>query len=129
MAAADCSNEEEMFEDLFKNRFTEKDVPYCELKSQPLSSPTVVYPWKLKKQWFKSWDYSRDRHNRDRNRSRYDRDNYSNHYRDRSQHAESSQYQDRRRDGRDSNRHRQDDRGRNRDDDRDSRRNYHRERD
>ncbi|GBM99342.1 hypothetical protein AVEN_111914-1 [Araneus ventricosus] len=130
MANSDCSKEEEMLEDLFKDRFTEKDVPYCELKSQPLSAPTAVYPWKLKKQWFKSWNYSRDRHNRDRNRSRYDRDNYSNHSRDRSQDAESSQHCDRRRDGQDSYRQRRDDRSWTRDEERrDNRRNYHRDRD
>ncbi|KAF8795028.1 RNA guanine-N7 methyltransferase activating subunit-like [Argiope bruennichi] len=129
MASIDSSKDEALFEELFKDRFTEKDVAYCELKSKPLSAPTVVYPWKLKKQWYKSWDYSRDRHNKDRNRSRYDRDNYSNHARDRSQDAESSQYRDRHRDGRDSYRQRHDDRAWNRDEERDNRRGYHRERD
>ncbi|GFU37043.1 hypothetical protein NPIL_591391 [Nephila pilipes] len=126
MENEDFSKDVAEFEELFNDRFSEKDDIYSKLKSKPLSPPTVVYPWKVKRQWFKSWDYGKERQNRDRNRSRYsDHDNNSSNYRDRSQDGESSRYRERHRDDRN-------DRNWNRDDSRGNsksnyRRNYHRE--
>ncbi|GIY30200.1 uncharacterized protein CDAR_200921 [Caerostris darwini] len=97
MDETDYSKDEAHFEELFKDRFTEKDSVYSELKSKPLSHPTVVYPWKVKRQWFKSWNYSRDRQNQDRHRSRYndhDHHQFSNRHRDRSEDGESSRHRD-----------------------------------
>ncbi|GFQ95541.1 uncharacterized protein TNCT_71301 [Trichonephila clavata] len=122
MENEDFSKDVAMFEELFKDRFTEKDAVYSKLKSKPLSSPTVVYPWKVKKQWFKSWDYGKERQNQERNR--YNDRNSSN-YRDRSEDGESSRDREYRRDDRNERKwNRNDNRGNNQSN---YRRNYHRE--
>ncbi|XP_054715647.1 RNA guanine-N7 methyltransferase activating subunit-like [Uloborus diversus] len=47
------------FEEMFRDRFTEEDSLFMELKSKNLTPPAVIHPWRIaQKQWNKKWDYS-----------------------------------------------------------------------
>ncbi|KAG8189229.1 hypothetical protein JTE90_013760 [Oedothorax gibbosus] len=102
------NNDESAFEELFKDRFTEKDKIYNEVKTKTLPPPPVIHPWKVKKAWkSRNWDYSaaRSHHGRDDNRSRYNDRRQS--YRDRSPHRDGNGSRHRNEDNR-SNRHYED---------------------
>lgn len=52
----DMTNDVTRFEEMFADRFTEKDSVFMELKSKSLSHPIVIHPWKTqKKVWNKRW--------------------------------------------------------------------------
>lgn len=52
----DMTNDVIRFEDVFADRFTEKDEEFMKLKSKSLPNPVVLYPWRTQqKVWNKRW--------------------------------------------------------------------------
>lgn len=52
----DMTNDVIRFEEIFSDRFSEKDEEFMKLKSKGLPNPIVMYPWKTqRKQWNKRW--------------------------------------------------------------------------
>ncbi|KFM70615.1 hypothetical protein X975_17917, partial [Stegodyphus mimosarum] len=102
MTDVDCAEEVAAFEEMFQDRFTEKDEAYIAVKSKKIPPPSVIYPWKpMQKQWNKRWDYNTGRHQEERDRSRHNdhrhqRNDSRDRYRDRSPAGESSNYRDKR---------------------------------
>jgi len=105
----DMTNDVKRFEQLFADRFTEKDETFMELKSKSLPNPVVIHPWKvLRKQWTKRWEYSSRRNQDERGPRGYHksddrhRQNSYDRRHDRAREGENSRerYRDRSEDGR-----------------------------